>query len=331
VVFLPANRSADGRYTEALQQLGVECWHAPWAPGIPAWLRVHGPRFSAAMVCRHYIASEFFPLLRRHAPQARLLFDTVDLHFLRERRAAELAGDTAALRAAEGTRARELALIGMADATFVVSDAERRLLASAMPDADVRVLSNLHRMPPPGPGRDGRRDLLFVGGFRHPPNVDAVQWFVRAVFPLVRAALPEIRLHCIGGEVPGAITALAGIEGVHIHGHVPDLQPLLDGSLVSLAPLRYGAGVKGKINEAMAHGLPVVATTAAVEGMHLIDGHDVLVADAPAEFAAAIIRLHADAGLWARLALHGRHNVARHFSLDAARRVVRDTLLAPRA
>ena len=328
VVFLPALDRADGPYTEALQAQGIECWHAPWSGGIPAWLRAHGPRFHAAMVSRHYVASEVFPLLRRHAPQARLLFDTVDLHFLRERRAAELAGDAAALRAADATRARELALIGMADATFVVSEAEHALLAREAPDARVRVLSNLHVLPAPGPGREGRRDLLFVGGFRHPPNVDAVRWFVEAVFPRVRAALPGIGFHCIGGDVPPAIAALAGIDGVQVHGHVPDLRPWLDGSVAAVAPLRYGAGVKGKINEAMAHGLPVVGTPAAVEGMHLVDGHDVLVgADAEA-FAAAIVRLHGDADLWARLARHGRDNVARHFSLDAARGVVREAFLA---
>ena len=323
VVFLPANRSADGAYTQALQALGIECWHAPWARGIPAWLRAHGPRFHAAMVSRHYVASEFFPLLRLHAPQARLLFDTVDLHFLRERRAAELAGDAASLRAADGTRARELALVGMADTTFVVSEAERLLLATEAPGADVRVLSNLHRLPTPGPGREGRRDLLFVGGFRHPPNVDAVRWFVEAVFPRVRAALPGIRFHCIGGDVPPTIAALAGIEGVQVYGHVPDLQPWLHGCVAAVAPLRYGAGVKGKVNEAMAHGLPVVGTPAAVEGMHLVDGHDVLVAGDAAAFAAAIVRLHGDADLWTRLARHGRDNVARHFSPDAARAVVR--------
>ena len=117
-------------------------------------------------------------------------------------------------------------------------------------------------------------------------------------------------------------------DGVQVHGHVPDLRPWLDGCVAAVAPLRYGAGVKGKVNEAMAHGLPVVGTPAAVEGMHLVDGHDVLVgADAEA-FAAAIARLHGDADLWTRLARHGRDNVARHFSLDAARDVVRETFLA---
>ena len=109
---------------------------------------------------------------------------------------------------------------------------------------------------------------------------------------------------------------------------MPDLRPWLDGCVAAVAPLRYGAGVKGKVNEAMAHGLPVVGTPAAVEGMHLVDGHDVLAAADAEAFAAAIVRLHGDADLWTRLARHGRGNVARHFSLDAARDVVRETFLA---
>jgi GT2 family glycosyltransferase/glycosyltransferase involved in cell wall biosynthesis len=327
VVFLPSSGKSDDGYTRALQALGVECWHAPYAARLPAWLREHGPRFHAAMVSRHYIARELFPLLRRHAPQARLLFDTVDLHYLRERRAAELAGDAAALRAAEQTRALELELISRADATFVVSDTERALLAQDAPEARVEVLSNLHRLAPPGPGFAARRDLLFVGGFRHPPNADAVRWFAESVFPHIRAAHPDIRFHCIGGDVPDAIERLAALPGVHIHGHVPDMQPWLDACRVSVAPLRFGAGVKGKVNQAMSHGLPVVATACAVEGMHLRDGEDVLVADDAEAFAHAALRAYDDAALWERLAENGRENVAQHFSIDAARAVVRALFL----
>lgn len=323
VVFLPANRSADGDYTRALQRLGVECWYAPHAARIPAWLREHGPRFHTVMVSRHYVAREFLPLLRRHAPQARVLFDTVDLHYLREQRAAALSGDAVAHRTAAGTRALELALVNAADITLVVSDVEQALLAQDAPGAQVALLSNLHRLPAPGPGPASRRDLLFVGGFRHPPNVDAVRWFVEMVFPLLRAARGDLQCHCIGGDVPAEIAALGTRPGVRIHGHIPDLQPWLDGCRIALAPLRYGAGVKGKVNQAMAHGLPVVATRCAVEGMHLHDGQDVLVADTPAAFAAAVLRLLDDDALWQGLAARGRENVARHFSVNAARNTVR--------
>lgn len=320
--FLPETGRHAGAYTTALQALGVACWHQPWIGETTRWFRRHGRDFDLVIASRHYVAASYLSLARQFAPQARFVFDTVDLHFLREQREAEVRDDRRLAQAAEDTRKRELDLIHRADLTLVVSPAERALLAELAPEAEVAVLSNVHALPETVPGRVGRRDLLFVGGFRHPPNVDAARWLVEAVLPLLQARLPDLQCHLVGGEVPPEIAALAARPGVQVHGHVPDLQPLLDGALVSVAPLRYGAGVKGKVNQAMAHGLPVVATACAVEGMHLRDGQDVLVADAPADFAEAVLRLHADAALWERLARNGRDNVRTHFSFDAARRAV---------
>lgn len=327
VVFLPANRAHAGEDTLRLQRMGVETWHAPHARRAPAWLAEHGHRFDTVLVCRHYVARDFLPLLRRHAPQARIVFDTVDLHYLREQRGAELAGDPALLRAAGRTRALELDVIARADTTLVVSETERELLARDAPGARVEVLSNLHQLAGPGLPFAQRQDLVFVGGFRHPPNVDAVRWFADEVFPRVRARLPEVRFHCIGGHVPAAIAELARCDGVLVHGHLPDIDGYMDGARVALAPLRYGAGVKGKVNMSMAHGQPVVATPCAVEGMHLRDGVDVLVAGDAGDFADAVVRAYTDEALWQQLAANGRDNVARHFSLDAGREVVRRVLL----
>ena len=326
VVFAAADRAHDGEYTQALQRLGIEAWHAPQMARWPAWLREHGPRFDLALVSRHYVMREMLPLLRRHAPRAKLVFDSVDLHYLRERRGAEVSGGAADLRAANRTRALELDVIGRSDATLVVSGVERALLAEDAPDARVEVLSNLHE--PGGEGRplEQRRDVMFVGGFRHPPNVDAVLWFATEIWPRVLERRPDAIFHCIGGDVPAPIAALAEQPGVRIHGHVPDLAPWLEGCRVAVAPLRYGAGVKGKVNQPMAHGLPVVATHCAVEGMHLLPGEDVMLAGEADSFAAAVLQLFDDDALWRRLSANGRENVRRHFSPDAARAVVRQLL-----
>ncbi|HZH44737.1 MAG TPA: glycosyltransferase [Lysobacter sp.] len=327
VCLLPTDGAYRPGAVERLQRIGVETWHRPFQPRIAAWLREHGPRFDTVMVCRHHVLRELLPLLRRYAPQARVVFDTVDLHYLRERRGAELAGDAALLRLAERTRAQELALVAAADVTLVVSEVERTVLAQDAPGATVEVLSNVHRVHGPGQSFDARRDLVFVGGFRHPPNVDAVRWFAAEVFPRIRAQAPELLFHVIGAEPPEDIAALAREPGIRVHGHVAELAPYMDGARVAVAPLRYGAGVKGKVNLSMAHGQPVVATACAVEGMHLRDGEDVLIADDPDAFAAAVLRLYGDRALWERLARNGLANVQRHFSLDAARAVVRRVLL----
>ncbi|MFS8407665.1 glycosyltransferase [Xanthomonas campestris pv. campestris] len=329
VVFVPTRREHAGRHTQALQQLGVEVWYAPFLDGIGTWLRTHGARFSAVLLVRHHVAHACLPLLKRYAPQARTLFDTVDLHYLRERRGAELASDANLLRSAERTRLRELEIMAATDVTVLVSAAEQAQLHADAPQIRTALLSNLHEVAGSGQPFAQRRDLVFVGGFRHPPNVDAVQWFISAIFPLVRAQLPDVVFHCIGADVPAALQLLADeTPGVQLHGHVPDLVPYMDTLRIAVAPLRFGAGVKGKINLSMAHGQPVVGTTCAVEGMHLHDGEDVCVADKADAFAAAIVRLYQDAALWQRLADNGLRNVAQHFSLDAARATVRTLFIA---
>lgn len=323
VVFVPADLQHKGGYTHALQALGVEVWHAPFVSSPPAWMREHGARFDVVMMSRHFVATDFLPLVARYAPKAKAVFDTVDLHYLRETRGAELATDPQLRKAAEKTRQRELAVIARADTTLVVSEVEQQQLEQDAPSARVELLSNLHRVDGPGLAYAERSGLVFVGGFRHPPNADAVQWFVEEIFPRVRAQLPDVVFHCIGADVPDNIRRFADRPGVVVHGHVPDLAPYMDGVRIAVAPLRFGAGVKGKINLSMAHGQPVVATRSAVEGMRLRDGEDVLCADAPDAFADAVVRLYRDEALWRQLARNGLNNVARHFSLDAADAAIR--------
>lgn len=329
VVFVPTEPTDTGRGLERLRALGVETWIEPFIGGLPAWLKQHGHRFDSVMASRHHVAAAALPLVRRHAAHARFLFDTVDLHFLRESRAAELAGDSALVRAAAGTRQRELDLMARSDLTLVVSAMELQLLKDLAPDVPVGLLSNLHEPLASAPGGEQREDLVFVGGFRHPPNIDAVRWFVKDVFPLIRTRIPGIRFHCIGSDPPREIQALHDHDGVYIHGYVEDLDPYMNGARVAVAPLRFGAGVKGKINLSMAHGQPVVATTCAAEGMHLRNGHDVMVADDAAGFAGAVVRAYLEPALWQRLSANGLENVRRHFSLDAARDAVREIFRLP--
>jgi GT2 family glycosyltransferase/glycosyltransferase involved in cell wall biosynthesis len=325
VSFLPDNRAWTDGYTPALQELGVEALYAPYAADPVALLRERGRAFDLIILSRHYVAASYVGLARLYAPQAKLAFDTVDLHYLREQRAAELAGAVDPAKQAAATRAQELKLIRECDLTLVVSEAEQALLAHDAPGARVEVLSTVNEVHGCRVAFAERRDLVFVGGFQHPPNADAVAWFVRDIFPLLRREIPDLRFHVIGSKVPDAIRALAD-EHVLVHGFVEDIAPYMDGCRISVAPLRYGAGVKGKINTAMSYGLPVVATTLGVEGMHVRSGEDVLVADEAGAFAAAVARLYRDEALWNRLSANGLANVETHFSFAAARAAVQRIL-----
>ena len=156
------------------------------------------------------------------------------------------------------------------DLTLVVSSSERELLAVDAPGVKVDVLALVHEVNSSKTPFADRKDLLFVGGFQHPPNIDAVVWFAESVLPRVRQRLPEVCLHVIGSKVTPAIQQLAS-DAIRVHGFIEDISPWLDGCRVSIAPIRYGAGVKGKVTMAMSCGLPVVATSIAVEGIHARD------------------------------------------------------------
>lgn len=324
-IFIPDDGRASRQEMATLGSLGCEVLGKPWLSDPARWLREHGAELHAVFLCRHTVAGQYADLVRRHAPQARLIFDTVDLHFLREQRAAELSGNADMARVADASRRSELALIEKCDVTLVVSPHEQALLAQLLPRARVEVLSNIHEVHGCKQPHALRRDLVFIGGYGHPPNSDAIRWIASEILPRLRATLPDLRLHVLG-DMPVPVRKELSSAGLELHGRVEDLAPWLDQCLATLAPLRFGAGVKGKINMAMSHGVPVIATTLAVEGMQLSAGTDVLIADDANAFVEAVARLQRDQALWDRLSEHGRYNVHQHFSAAAAATVLHRVL-----
>ena len=317
VTFFAENRAFDGRYTEALQQLGIEVLYHPWMPEPMRWLRENGADLDAVILSRHYVATPLVAAVRHYAQHARLVFDTVDLHYLREEREAALGARDDLRRQAANTKLTELRLVRQCDVTLVVSPVEQELLQREVPGARVEVLSNVHQIAGRRTAFADRRDLFFVGGFQHQPNIDAMLWFVLEIWPKIARELPAAKFHIAGSRMPEVIQALAS-DRVIIHGFLPSLDDLLDGCKLSVAPLRYGAGVKGKVNQSMAHGQPVVATTIAAEGMYLHHEVDVLIADTATDFAREVVRLYTDEQLWTQLADAGLANITKHFSFDAA-------------
>ena len=321
VTFAAANLEAPQPYVADLQRQGVEVLYRPYIKSLAHHLQARGSEYDLVILSRADTAAKFLAMARRHCPRARLIFDTVDLHFLREGRLADLTGDPRTRALAELRRQEELGLIAQADTTLVVSAVERDLLAREAPGTDVRILSNIHRLPGLRNGFAVRRDFLFIGSFSHPPNTDAVLWFCRDILPLILAQEPEIIFFVIGADPPMEIRDLAS-PSLRILGHIPNVTPYFEGCRLSVAPLRYGAGVKGKINQSLAHGLPVVGTSQAVEGMFLEDGRSVLVANKPSEFASAVLRLYRDPNLWERLSSEGLDVMEEHFGFDSARRAL---------
>jgi len=319
--FIADDDDASPRDVHRLAAIGVNVHR-----GRPrSWLTENGASVDAIMLCRLPIADQYIDMARRLAPRARTVFDTVDLHFVREQRGAELTGNARLARQAARSQRRELAMVTRADVTLVVSAGEQAILAREAPRSSVYVVSNIHDIVGSSAAFSSRSGLLFVGGFGHPPNEDAVRWFAGDVLPLLRARDAGILLHVVGDIDDDSRRSLER-DGIVVHGRVADLSPLLGQARLSVAPLRFGAGVKGKVNQAMSHGLPVVLTSIAAEGMYIRNGVDALVADDPDSMAIAIWRAYQDEALWLRLSEGGLENVRDHFSAERARDALRAAL-----
>jgi len=316
VSFVPENRAHDGDYTVALQAAGIEALYHPYLPSLELHLREFGGRYDAVIMSRVDVAEQALASVLRHCPKARRIFDTVDLHFLRESRGAELS-DRNDRSGAERTKARELAVARACDVTLVVSTAEQEILAREAPDLKVELMSLLHAPTPTATPFSERTGILFIGNFQHPPNVDAVEYYLREIQPLLRKRLPGVPFTVIGANVPRSLERLAGPD-VRFAGQVHDIEPCFAGARLSVSPLRYGAGIKGKILTSLAFGVPVVTTAIGVEGMELEHGEHALIADSPDGFADAVVALHTDNALWRRLSENGPGRVSSQFSLEKA-------------
>ena len=321
--FLPEDGIDAGAYTVALHAMGVNTLLAQEASPPIRWLMREHQRYQAVIIARYHLASYWIPSLRHIAPDMKIVLDTVDLHYLREKREAELHGNQGLLRASKATRKRELHAIRSADVTWVVSPAEKEMLSADIPGSNVEVVPNLHQAKAEVPGYAERTGMIFVGGGRHPPNVDAVNWLLADIFPRIRKRLPGCVLHLVGEGLESRVQPRKHEhDGVIFHGFVPELDGLLGSTRLGLAPLRFGAGVKGKVNQYMAHGLPTIATSCAAEGMHLLDGEDVMIASDADHFTDAAVTLYEDPDAWHTLSCNGLSNIEKYFSFESARKAL---------
>jgi glycosyltransferase involved in cell wall biosynthesis len=323
VSFMAMSMALTEPYTSALRAQGVEVLSglADYADEIARL----APSLRFAWLSRPDEATTTTAIIAKLAPQAKIIYDTIDLHYVREARRSEIEGRTEIMAIAEEYRRKELAMMRAADATIVVTPAERTLLATDAPGVDVRVVSNIHSPLSSGPGFTERSGLLFVGNFNHLPNRDAVIWFAEEILPLVRAALPEVTVSVVGSNMAPEIEELAR-PGLDIVGWVHDLGPIYDETRVVVAPLRFGAGIKGKLGEAAMHGVPFVCTEIASEGTYLDDRHNCLIGNDAATFAAAIVELYNNPVLWQRLADEGRAAISKQCAPEVATQAIIELL-----
>ncbi|CAG7856307.1 hypothetical protein MCAMS1_00739, partial [biofilm metagenome] len=312
-------------YTANLQRAGIEMLYFPYCESIEQHLKEFGHRYDLVFLFRVRVVEKHLQAIRKYCKKAKVLFHTVDLHHVRMLREADLYNDTHKREKAEKMKETELAAIRAVDMATVISAAEYEWLHKELPDQKIRVLPFSRSVRGTDNGFLDRRNLVFVGGYEHHPNVDAVQYFVNEIMPKLRKQLPGVRFNIVGSKVPPEVFALTS-DDVIIVGFVEDLNPFLDKMRISVAPLRYGAGIKGKVGSAMAVGLPVVATPLAAEGMPLTDGENILIAEDDQQFADATTKLYKDEKLWDKISKNGLEAAENAWGAEAAWNNLHDIL-----
>ena len=327
VTYIARAGSTQERYRRELESLGVNVYatdpeklaqlgYAVDAPPIDLARILSERPCQLAWLSFYDIAEQYLPDIRRLSPATTIAIDTVDVHFLRERRQAELAHDKAGLKKATVTKKREMSTYGRADLVVTVTEADAEVLRRAGLKTPIDIVPNVHAAVEATPGYEARRGLLFVGNFNHPPNIDAICWFCSEIMPRVLERLPDAKLSVVGPNPPAQVQELAG-PNVSIRGWVPETGSHLDAARVSIAPLRVGAGMKGKIGEALSRGIPVVTTSIGAEGMGLRDGEHLIIADDADRFAEAVVRVHEDRATWEKLAGAGQEVIESQYGMKA--------------
>ncbi len=320
VIFVPFNRPQSLDYERALWKEGIET-----ADAVDYRQLLKQKNVSTAIVSRPSMGTVFIRRIRRLSPGVKIVFDMVDTHFLRFQREYEISGEAAALAEATRYRKIEKELAETSDLVWCASGEDKQVMQREVPNRRIEVVPTIHELRDSGKPFEDRADLLFIGNLAHNPNEDAVRFFMREVYPQLRRLLPNVRLDVIGDNPSPAIAAYDS-EEVRIRGYVPDVEPYLRDARVFIAPLRFGAGIKGKVGEAMAHSIPVVTTSIGAEGFGLTHEFDVMIADDPASFASAINQLYTQRELWERVARNSRLRIEEHFTPEVIAETINSSI-----
>ena len=301
----------DEAYCEQLRRKGVSVTYQEYVDELSDPIRALSDRLALCFVTRVYGGGRYIERVIEWCPQARIVFNTIDLHFVRVERQHAISPSKQTEMIAQETRRRECRVAELSDATIVVSTAEKAILKDILPSTRVCVVPLAAESfgGQAVPAFADRCNVGFVGGFLHQPNVDAVRYFLDDIWPLVRERLPNVEFEIVGSDLPFDLRARTGRDGIRYLGHVPDLQSWLGGLRMTVAPLRFGAGAKGKVISSLAAGVPCVLTSIAAEGMGL-GNTEVCVADTGREFADRILALYETESVWAAFSQAGLANAA---------------------
>ena len=321
IVFLAQGETGDGqkeeaRYLDALANLKI----ATHVKDYSLAKILLAQSFKAAILEFYYIAGHYIPRIKILQPKCHVIVDSVDIHYRRAYTKYLVTKNPEDLSVTEKIKREELRVYKKADVIVTVTDEDAEVLNGDCPGLIIRTIPNIHD-PALIAQENGNHNLLFVGGFSHDPNVDAVRYFCELILPSIRVAVPDCKLIIVGSNPPDEIRRLQS-DFIRVIGYAPSLEPFFRNSYVSVAPLRFGAGMKGKVGEAMSQGLPVVTTPIGAQGMGLVHRHNAMICDSPSEYAASVVELIRNRCLYEYIRKNAIDHIRNMCGTDAVEKMV---------
>jgi len=325
VTFIGDNFYPHQPYTEELQQMGIEVLHGNYYyDNWKKWLENNGKVFDYAYLNRPHISEKYIDFVRKYT-NAKIIYFGSDLHYLRELREYEITGDKATLKSSNLWKEKEFNLFAKVDVIYVVGTYEQALLQKEFNDKPIQnipvyVYDNARNDV--NKNFVERENIIFVGGFGHPPNTDGVLWFAENIFPSILQRFPNIIWYIVGSKAPEKVQQLA-CENIVVTGFISDeeLTNLYERSRIAVVPLRIGAGVKGKVVEAVYNQIPLITTPIGAEGLSLKE-NAFIVANTDKEFSDAVIELYEDFDKLMEISNNEITFIENHFTYEIAKKVV---------
>jgi len=313
-------------YTSILQQMGIEVLYGiDYNKNIYKWIELNKENIDVVYLNRPHISIKYIDFIKQKT-DIKIIYYGHDLHFLREMREYELTGKEECKLESEKWQRTEFELMRKSDYVYYPSYVEVEEIKKINPDQDVKAI-NAYMFDNVDAEKkynfSKRKGIMFVGGFAHTPNVDGVKWFVEEIYPLI-VKKKNIPLFIVGSNPPDEIKNLAN-DKITVTGFVSDeeLENLYSSCRMVVAPLRYGAGIKGKIIEAMSKGIPIVTTSIGVEGIPKTD-EIISVNDKTQDFASAVLKLYDDEKRLEEISIQMRKYIKQYFSPSAAWEIVKN-------
>lgn len=297
IIYVPNNFCPFEPYSKIMRDMGIDFindFSVFNRKMFKAWLKYLAKNIDCALLARPYVAIKYIDEIKKYK-NIKILYYGQDLHFLREQRDYELTKNKKSLKNSKKYKKMEEKLIKEAKVSYFPSVVEKEIAKSLLPKSNVEVVPVYMYKTDDKPNIlpfDNRKDLLFVGSFGHKPNVDGVLWFIDEVFDKIKEEIPDVKFNIVGSNPNGEILKLQS-ESINVLGFVSDeeLSNLYKSTRVVVAPLRFGAGMKGKVVEALYNKCPIVTTSIGAEGINNLN-NAITIADDCETFAQKVIELY---------------------------------------